>query len=331
MYDILFVDDDTAIDFLVARYKLWKKGQMQIRDVARNGKEALKLLEENSYDFVVTDIRMPVMDGMELLRAIREKKLAVRVILASNYSDFKYAREGLRLGAVDYIEKPYSEEKLEEALELAVLSQRKNTLLSNEKKYLMYENVLDGKQTPPDIVQALCEGENWEEEEQREAMTEAGNYLKEKLWEQAPWLAYMESMDIFISADSRDSMEMVILYFRELIRKYELWRTDALVKSIAEIIEKNIQEEKILDYLADRMELSKGYIGKIFRNRVGITLVEYVTLVKMEQAKKLLNESRLKVYEISEYLGYQTVDYFTRLFKSHTGYTPKQYRKLQLC
>lgn len=118
-FKILFVEDDQSIDFLVSRYKFWEKNEYRIEDIARNGKEALELLEKNTYDIVVTDIRMPIMDGMQLFHCIKERAYAVYVILASNYSDFTYAKQGIRLGAVDYIEKPYTEEKLITALELA--------------------------------------------------------------------------------------------------------------------------------------------------------------------------------------------------------------------
>ena len=60
-----------------------------------------------------------VMNGLDLLRCIREKGYPAIVILASTYQDFTYAKEGIRLGAVEYLEKPYSEEKVAEALRLA--------------------------------------------------------------------------------------------------------------------------------------------------------------------------------------------------------------------
>ena len=82
--------------------------------------------------------------------------------------------------------------------------------------------------------------------------------------------------------------------------------------------------------LAEELELSKDYIGKLFKNKIGITLNEYSTILKMEYGKKLLKTSNKKVYEISEELGYSTVDYFSKLFKNYTNLTPVQYRKKSL-
>ena len=69
---------------------------------------------------------------------------------------------------------------------------------------------------------------------------------------------------------------------------------------------------------------------KLFKNKIGITLNEYSTILKMEYGKKLLSGSNKKVYEISEELGYSTIDYFSKLFKNYTGFTPVQYRKKAL-
>ncbi len=119
MYRVLFVDDDEAIGFLVARYRIWKTAGFELADFAYNGREALEKLSAGGFDLIITDIRMPVMNGLDLLRRIREKGYPAIVILASTYQDFTYAKEGIRLGAVEYLEKPYSEEKVAEALRLA--------------------------------------------------------------------------------------------------------------------------------------------------------------------------------------------------------------------
>ena len=119
MYRVLFVDDDEAIGFLVARYRIWKTAGFELADFAYNGREALEKLSAGGIDLIITDIRMPVMNGLDLLRRIREKGYPAIVILASTYQDFTYAKEGIRLGAVEYLEKPYSEEKVAEALRLA--------------------------------------------------------------------------------------------------------------------------------------------------------------------------------------------------------------------
>ena len=59
MYRVLFVDDDEAIGFLVARYRIWKTAGFELADFAYNGREALEKLSAGGFDLIITDIRMP--------------------------------------------------------------------------------------------------------------------------------------------------------------------------------------------------------------------------------------------------------------------------------
>ena len=114
MYKVLFVDDDETIEFIVSRMKIWESSNFKITRYAKNGKEALTVLEKESFDLIITDIRMPIVDGLELLESLREKGDKTLVVLASTYSEFEYAKRGLQSGAVDYIIKPITEDNLKE-------------------------------------------------------------------------------------------------------------------------------------------------------------------------------------------------------------------------
>ena len=71
-----------------------------------NGADALAYCLDNKPDLVITDIRMPFMTGLELMAALKEHGVETRVVLLTGYEDFAYAREALRLGAVEYLTKP---------------------------------------------------------------------------------------------------------------------------------------------------------------------------------------------------------------------------------
>lgn len=90
--------------------------EYQIVAQARNGKLALELIRKLHPDLVLTDIRMPYMDGLELMRAIRELGLPVRFIIVSTYADFEYAKSAIDLGVSGYLHKPVTKEELREAL-----------------------------------------------------------------------------------------------------------------------------------------------------------------------------------------------------------------------
>jgi len=118
MYKVLAVDDREIFLVELKRLKLWgDRLDFQITDTASNGKEALELLNKNSYDIVLTDIRMPVIDGIQLLREIQNEGLCTCVVILSEYSEFNYARQGIVLGAFDYIVKPATEETINALLD----------------------------------------------------------------------------------------------------------------------------------------------------------------------------------------------------------------------
>jgi len=77
----------------------------------------LALIREKQPDLIVTDIKMPVMDGLEMLRTLRDEGCTAKVIFLTAYSDFAYAQSALKLGAADYLLKPFHDGELEAAVE----------------------------------------------------------------------------------------------------------------------------------------------------------------------------------------------------------------------
>jgi DNA-binding NtrC family response regulator len=97
---------------------------------AAGGAEAVAALEARPFELVITDIRMPPPDGLELLRIIRRRWPATEVLLLTAFADREDAREALRIGALDYLEKPYKE--FEMALRVARVAERRRLLRDRE-------------------------------------------------------------------------------------------------------------------------------------------------------------------------------------------------------
>jgi two-component system response regulator FlrC len=91
-------------------------------DLAENGLEALEKFRANSFDLVITDVRMPRVDGMEVLREIKKSSVDTPVVVVSGYGTVETAVEAMREGAFDYILKPFSLELIEETVERALSS-----------------------------------------------------------------------------------------------------------------------------------------------------------------------------------------------------------------
>ncbi len=89
----------------------------QIIGSAANGRDALAMIQDMQPDVVFTDIKMPYMSGLELIRAARKQRLETRFVLTSAYAEFEYAKEAMKLGCDDYILKPPMRSELQKTLD----------------------------------------------------------------------------------------------------------------------------------------------------------------------------------------------------------------------
>ena len=79
---------------------------------AENGKEALEKIEQNEPDVVLTDIRMPYMDGLEMAENIRQRYPSIKIVIFSGFDEFEYAKKAIKLNVIEYILKPVNVEEL---------------------------------------------------------------------------------------------------------------------------------------------------------------------------------------------------------------------------
>lgn len=137
MYQILLAEDDPAQRYVYTKLKTWIQYGFEIADEVSNGKEALDKLDQKTYDAVITDIRMPAVDGLTLLKEMKKRNISCRAILISSYDEFEYARQGLILGAFDYIVKPMKPDNLGK-----VLSRLHEELAAAESKQFIHTSIL---------------------------------------------------------------------------------------------------------------------------------------------------------------------------------------------
>lgn len=117
MEKLLLVDDE---EWILEGFKLqlpWEKYGICLTDTAQNGADALEVLKEQQPSIVMTDIRMPKMDGLELAKYIYDHALPCEVIIVSGYADFEYAKKAIAYGVSAYITKPVEKEELETVIE----------------------------------------------------------------------------------------------------------------------------------------------------------------------------------------------------------------------
>jgi two-component system response regulator YesN len=132
MYDVLVVDDEPAARKSLEYLLDWEKYGFQITAEASNGAAALEIMKHQSFSLVISDIRMPTVDGLELAARIREMS-DIPIIILSGYEDFEYAQRALRMGVQDYLVKPVEPDDL-----VKKLQEVKEDI---DKKVLLYQRM----------------------------------------------------------------------------------------------------------------------------------------------------------------------------------------------
>lgn len=115
-YKVLIVEDDPMVAMINEQYVL-KNPQFIVAGTCKNGQDAIKYLENNSADLILLDVYMPVMDGIETLKKIRELKIESEVIMVTAANDTTTIERTMHLGVMDYLIKPFAYERFNISLE----------------------------------------------------------------------------------------------------------------------------------------------------------------------------------------------------------------------
>ena len=120
MYRVVIVDDEPVIRRGLRETIEWDRLGLEVAGEAADGAEALKLIRETRPEILITDIRMPEMDGLELIREVRKADFNVKITILSGYSDYDYLKAAIRLGVDNYLLKPIDNDELISNLRNAV-------------------------------------------------------------------------------------------------------------------------------------------------------------------------------------------------------------------
>lgn len=171
MWKVAAADDEAYLRTALQKLMNWEKMDCSLDAVLNNGRALIEYIEENHPDIVITDIRMPEADGIEVCKFIYEKYPEIQVIILSAYNEFEYARTAIRYDAADYVLKLSVLEELPPAVakvtqklekqkkelerELQAEPQKKETESLYEKMLSYIEENYSGKITLNDIAEAL--------------------------------------------------------------------------------------------------------------------------------------------------------------------------------
>jgi len=131
MYQVVVADDEQIIREGLCKAIPWEMLGLKLAGQAINGIEAWNLIEKYQPEIILTDIRMPHMDGIELIRKVRESGIEARVLILSGYGEFEYAQTAVKLGVSDYIMKP---------IDISAMCRALNAIKEELDKHFHHEN-----------------------------------------------------------------------------------------------------------------------------------------------------------------------------------------------
>lgn len=242
MYSLIIVEDDDNIRSGLVNLFPWEEAGFSVLKDFSNGQSAWHYIEMHpELTAVMTDVRMPVMDGLELTQNIYENFPDIHVFLVSGYRDFSYAQQALRYNVRDFLVKPL----------------RHSDLMLT---FLKLKDELDREGT--------------------------------------------------VTEDPAHSNQ----YYEQIMRSVKAYVMENL-------------KTATLEEAAFLVHLSSSYLSRLFKNYMGQTFSEYVLRKRMERACVLLSDSRNRIYEVSDAIGYDSPKNFTRAFKNYYNQSPKEYRE----
>jgi two-component system response regulator YesN len=359
MYKAIIVDDYDIYHNDLKALNVWgEKSGFIITAEASSGREALSKLYTEPLDLLITDIRMPVVDGIELTKKVFEDKLCKCVVLMSQFSDFEYARQGIASGAFEYLLKPVEEEDLLKTLHRAyayindrdeelskidylnhVLSSQVSDHYPAEMLKLLVKHIGDGSGEAYSVAKKMLET-IWSEVgfdllKSAYVINRVLGDLMDAIGKEFPWMNKLSDPNITKNADFSkytDFLEMetsflaIIDKIAGTVSKFELGiENSKLVRMACKYVLENIDAQISLQILSKKLFISSSYLSLLFKEKTKMNLIDYITFAKMERAKILLADFSLKNYEIADKLGF-SIEYFSKLFKKTFGITPIKYR-----
>lgn len=361
MYKVMIVDDMEVMRRQIKRLPLWGgETEFHIVDEAEDGKDALDKLQKQSVDLLITDIKMPRIDGVELLKEVDAHQLARCVVFLSEHSEFSFAKKAIQYGIFDYLVKPVRQEELQKLLlkvqqHIEEEREKESQLKKLEDRLIEKLEIYYPENHIESIIQYISRGDAQQALPAIEAMVEdtgaalEGDSVKtaillEKSYSEIlkgihqhhKWLDQFIDRTLLVNINltnygdieaMKERIMAALAVLEAAIDQLMLrGKKSPLIEEICTYVLENVEQSISITTISEVLFLTKNYIGDLFKQETGMTIGEYITMVKIERAKKLIGEGTLKNYEIADRLGYKDAEYFGKLFKKNIGLSPMEFR-----
>ena len=306
---------------------------LEIVGFAKDGQEAVEKFKELRPNIVITGIRVAKLNGLELTRILRRLDPKLSIIILTAYAKFSYVQAALKLDVDDYLLKPASPKAIVEALEKLVYKQNfgmedrtgdfhygelRNKYLNGDLiafKSIIYR-LLGGAKEFEDVervkreiyatVKLMMDNYNFSDD------IEILGLYKE-LRSSVGISDLLANLNSFNKKNFLDSLPKITV------------NKDELEISL-QYIELHLSDKLRLSNVAEFVHISPTYFSKQFKDKLGMNFIEHLSKRRIETAKLLLRYTSLSILEVSQTVGYNESNYFSRVFKEATKTSPRDYR-----
>ncbi|MCI8823903.1 MAG: response regulator [Lachnospiraceae bacterium] len=364
MIKVFLVEDETIIRQGIKNNIDWRSNGFELVGEAGDGEYAYPMILKSQPDILLTDVKMPFMDGLELSRLVKKALPRTKIIVISGYNEFDYAKEAIKIGISDYLLKPVTSASLMDALKKVsdqIFEEQENSRLLeryfiNYEKYMAFPDKSDYSGVDRKLIRNFLKTGNIEEcgifiDEYFEAVGE-GNYMSLLLRQYMTMdifycvLEFIKSLnaqelntqpeltDLKRVTKAIEKADMTMEYLKELFTfaltvrdKNSGDRYGLLIREAQEYIAENYGNSDFsLNMIAGYIGVSPSYFSSIFKQGTGQSFIEYLTKVRIDRACELLRCTTLRTSEIGEQVGYNDPHYFSTAFKKIMGQSPKEFK-----
>ena len=353
MIRLLIVDDETASIKTMKQLLNFTEFGIELVGEAHNGFEAMEAIRTKNPDIVISDMNMPVMDGVSLIRYIQDSQLDIKLIVCSGYNDFNYTYAALKGGAHEYLLKPIDRRQLNTAVaeccDMIREAKRIEVRSSNKKFRFDVESYAMILQHADKLVELLkyrnmreCEillhsleknvimlGDGPEMASatfriiastlERHVISHHMSFLE---WDESQVADFQNCNEAFAYI-----LECIECFIMEQERNQQEKCAKPLEK-VKQYLDEHYNEKIYLNDVAMKFNYNKQYLTTLFRKKYGITIGDYIIRLKIEDAKRQLKYTNKTMDEILEDLGYTDSSYFYRQFKKVENVSPGHYRRM---
>ena len=339
------VDDDINMCNCLKQLIPWGELGFEYPIVCSNGLDAVMQIEGEKPDLVVSDLKMPGMDGKELCINVREHYPDVDFIFLSAYEDFQTMQIALKYGVKCYILKPINKEGIEQIITAIkqCVSQKKqndwwNTIFSSTMTEKIYD-ALDKRDNMffYDFITEIKTHVKNNMEQTRHLTL----YLMQLLNEYVYSDAYLKEISVLGRSEQKnlqkiyqlDDVEACINFVKNCYDEVlslmpENREKKDLIGEIHELVANNYMNPDFgVAWISEEVHLAPAYLSRIYSSYSEVNLVNYIVNYRIKEACKLLQTTTLSISKISLMTGYRNVNYFAKLFRVAKGMSPSEYQR----